>query len=603
MQKRLSAARRVVIVPGRMKWILSILLGVVWCGLASLAATSGEDAKLEGFFNEYLEERFRLAPLDATRLGDHRYDHLLDDLSAEGLERQREFTRGVLKRLSREVDYKKLSRAGQIDFEILRHELETALWLDENLKAFETNPRVYNEYISDSVFQLLAQSPLPKETNISNAIGRISHIPKVVAAARANLKSPPKVVLETAILQNKGSIGFYEKGIFEIVGETAQRQRLDEATRAVVPVLKEYQAFLEGTLLPKATGEWRIGKRKFAKKLELVLDAGMNAEQVLKDAETEFERVTAAMLTISRQLWHKYYPGKAFPAETRAGRREAIQMVLNAVNQEHGKPEELVADARATVDRIKNFIREKDILKLPEPDRCQIIEMPEFQRGNSLAYLNSAPPLEPDAPSLYAISPPAADWDARRTKTLLEEYNSHMLQILTIHEAYPGHYVQLEYSNRAGSLLRRVLQSGVYIEGWAVYTEQTLLDQGYGEGDPRLRLMQLKFYLRAVGNAILDHLMHAQDMSDEEAFAFLTKEAFQSDEEARQKIVRAKQTSVQLSTYFVGRMAMQRLRDDVQAKMGEKFNLGRYHEAVLEQGSVPVKYLRELVGGRLNAGK
>ena len=145
-----------------------------------------------------------------------------------------------------------------------------------------------------------------------------------------------------------------------------------------------------------------------------------------------------------------------------------------------------------------------------------------------------------------------------------------------------------------------MLQSGVYIEGWAVYTEQTLLDQGYGEGDPRLRLMQLKFYLRAVGNAILDHLMHAQDMSDEEAFAFLTKEAFQSDEEARQKIVRAKQTSVQLSTYFVGRMAMQRLRDEVQAKMGEKFNLGRYHEAVLEQGSVPVKYLRELVGGGTN---
>jgi uncharacterized protein (DUF885 family) len=445
---------------------------------------------------------------------------------------------------------------------------------------------------------LLAQSPLPKETNISNAIGRISHIPKVVAAARVNLKSPPKVVLETAILQNKGSIGFYEKGIFEIVGETAQRQRLEEATRAVLPVLKEYQAYLEGMLLPKATGEWRIGKRKFAKKLELVLDAGMSAEQVLKDAEAEFERVTAAMLTISRQLWHKYYQGKAFPAETRAGRREAIQMVLNAVNQEHGKPEELVADARATVDRIKKFIREKDILKLPEPDRCQIIEMPEFQRGNSLAYLNSAPPLEPDAPSLYAISPPAADWDARRTKTLLEEYNSHMLQILTIHEAYPGHYVQLEYSNRAGSLLRRVLQSGVYIEGWAVYTEQTLLDQGYGEGDPRLRLMQLKFYLRAVGNAILDHLMHAQDMSDEEAFAFLTKEAFQSDEEARQKIVRAKQTSVQLSTYFVGRMAMQRLRDEMQAKQGEKFNLGRYHEAVLEQGSVPVKYLRELVGAR-----
>ena len=155
-------------------------------------------------------------------------------------------------------------------------------------------------------------------------------------------------------------------------------------------------------------------------------------------------------------------------------------------------------DARATVDRIKTFIREKDILRLPEPDRCQVIEMPEFQRGNSLAYMNGAPPLDPDAPSFYAISPPAKDWDPKRTQSLLEEYNRHMLQILTIHEAYPGHYVQLEYSSRAPSYLRRVLQSGVMIEGWAVYTEQMMLDQGYGGGDLALRLNQLKFYLRAV---------------------------------------------------------------------------------------------------------
>ncbi|MGZ8940511.1 MAG: DUF885 domain-containing protein, partial [Limisphaerales bacterium] len=532
----------------------------------------------------------------------HRFDHLLDDLSPEALKRQRDFTRNVLKRLRKEVDYKRLTRGGQIDFEILRHEIETAQWLDENAKPFATKPRIYNEYISDSVFQLLVQSPLPKETNVSNAISRISQIPKVIAAARQNLKNPPKVVLETAIRQNQGSINFYEKGIFEIVGETAQRDRLTAATRQVLPALKEYQQFLEETLLPRAGGDWRLGKRKFAKKLALTLDAGMSAEEVLRDAEIEFIRVTAAMHTISRQLWSKYYGDKPFPAETEAGRQQAIQMVLHAVNQEHGKPEELVSDARATVDRIKAFIREKDILKLPEPDRCQIIEMPEFQRGNSLAYLNSAPPLDPSAPSLYAISPPAADWEPRRAKALLEEYNQHMLQILTIHEAYPGHYVQLEYSNRAGSLLRRVLQSGVYIEGWAVYTEQTMLDQGYGNGDPRLRLMQLKFYLRAVGNAILDHQMHCRNMSDEEAFAFLTESAFQSEEEARQKIVRAKQTSVQLSTYFVGRMAMQRLRDEVQAKLGENFNLGRYHEAVLKQGSVPVKYLRELVAAPSRKG-
>lgn len=569
-----------------------ICLGV-WSAASLLAAP--EDARLETFFREHLERRFELEPTVASALGDRRFDDRLDDLSPEGRQRALDYLRETLRELPKRIRYSDLSRGGQIDFEIWRHELETALWLQENTKPFEMDPRIYNTYISDSVFQLLVQSRLPKETNVANAISRMQAIPSVVAAARVALKNPPQPILETAIRQNRGSISFYEKDIFELIGQTSQEAKLRAAAKAVVPALKEYQDFLEKQLLPRATGDWRIGKRKFAKKLELVLDADMSAAQVLQDAQREFARVSQAMHIISRQLWHNYHPSAPFPPEDAAGKTRAISMVLQGVNQEHGRPEELVRDTRATVDRIRNFIAAKDILRLPEPDRCQIIEMPEFQRGNSVAYLNSAPPLDPEAPSLYAMSPPAADWDARRTKTLLEEYNSHMLQILTIHEAYPGHYVQLEYSNRTGSLIRRVLQSGVYVEGWAVYTEQMMLDQGYGEGDPRLRLMQLKFYLRAVTNAILDHRMHAEQMTDDEAFRFLTVDCFQSEEEARLKIVRAKQTSVQLSTYFVGRMAMQRLREAAQNKAGEHFNLGRYHESVLNQGSVPVKYLPELV--------
>jgi uncharacterized protein (DUF885 family) len=287
------------------------------------------------------------------------------------------------------------------------------------------------------------------------------------------------------------------------------------------------------------------------------------------------------------------------PPDDAAGRRDTINRVVAAVSQEHGQPEELLRDARATVDRIKRFIRENDILRLPEPDRCAVIEMPEFRRGNSLAYLDNAPPLDPHAASMYAVSPPPADWPAARVKSFLEEYNRHMLQILTIHEAYPGHYVQLEYSNRSGSLLRRVLQSGVFIEGWAVYTEQMMLDQGYGGGDLALRLMQLKFYLRAVANAILDHQLHCTEMTDEEALRFLIEEAFQSEGEARLKLIRAKQSSTQLSTYFVGRMAHYRLRQQLQRELGDRFDLGRYHEAVLAHGSVPVKYLPELVRARL----
>jgi uncharacterized protein (DUF885 family) len=184
-------------------------------------------------------------------------------------------------------------------------------------------------------------------------------------------------------------------------------------------------------------------------------------------------------------------------------------------------------------------------------------------------------------------------------KSFLEEYNRHMLQVLTIHEAYPGHYVQLEYSNRTRSLIRRVLQSGVFIEGWAVYTEQTMLDQGYGDGDMALRLMQLKFYLRAVVNAILDHKMHCTAMTDDEALKLLVEDAFQAEGEARLKIIRAKQSSTQLSTYFVGRMALYRVRQQIEREQGARFDLGRYHEAMLDHGSVPVKYLPELVRARL----
>jgi len=342
-----------------------------------------------------------------------------------------------------------------------------------------------------------------------------------------------------------------------------------------------------------------LGKLKFARKLELVLDAGMTADQVFADAQTEYDRVSREMYVIARQLWSKYYPKDVLPPDDSDGRRATILKVTSAVSQEHGKPEDLLNDARATVDRIKTFIREKDVLRLPEPDRCQVMEMPEFKRGNSIAYLENAPPLDANAPSLYAVSPPPSYWGAEKVKSFLEEYNQHMLQILTIHEAYPGHYVQLEYSNRAGSLLRRVLQSGVYIEGWAVYTEQTMLDQGYGDGNLPLRLMQLKFYLRAVVNAMLDYRMHCTKMTDDEVMDLLVKGAFQSESEARLKIVRAKQSSTQLSTYFVGRMAHYRLRQRLERELGEKFELGRFHEAVLTQGSIPVKYLPELVRARL----
>jgi uncharacterized protein (DUF885 family) len=564
-----------------------------------LFADKAEDAKLNAFFKAYLDEEFKHKPLDATRLGDHRFDHLLDNLTPKARAANVQRTRKALADLPKQVDYNKLSRSAQIDYAILKHSWTYSLWLADNTKPFEEDPRVYNEYITESVYVLLTQSTETKATNVKNCVARMAQIPKVVAAARESIGKPPKVFVETAIRQNKGAISFYESGIFEAAGETPQLSELSPAAKKLVPVLKDYQKFLEDEVLPRATGEWRIGKEKFYHKLELELDAGLTADDVLKEAEAEAARVERDMYVIARQLWSKTHPGKPLPPDDAAGRHTTIHQVLAVINQDHGTVADLVKDARAMVADIKAFIKEKDILRLPDPDQLKIIEMPEFQRGNSVAFLNPAPPLDPKASSYYDISPPPRDWDTRRVTSFLHEYNRHMLQLLTIHEAYPGHYVQLEYSNRHPSLIRKVLSSGVFAEGWAVYTEQMMLDQGYGKGDLALRLSQLKWYLRAVTNAILDHRMHCMNMSDEEALKLLTDRAFQSEGEALGKIIRAKQSSCQLSTYFVGRTAFYRLRQQVQREQGDKFDLGHYHEAVMSHGTLPVKYLPEVVRERL----
>jgi uncharacterized protein (DUF885 family) len=582
-----------------MKRLSVCLLSLVFMPSTMVNAAETEDARLEAFFKAYLADEFRERPLTATQLGNHEYDHLLDDVSAKARAGWTTRYKKTLADLPEKIDFKKLSRSGQIDYEILKHDLARTIWLAENSDRYRDDPRTYNEYISDSLFLLLTQSTQPKATNIRNAVARMEHIPAIVAAARANLVNPPRVYVETALRQNRGSIAFFEKGLFEVAGETPQLSELKPAAERVVPVLKAYQKFLEEDLLPRAKGDWRIGKEKFGRKLELELDAGLTADQVLREAESEFERVERDMYVIARQLWSTTFPQKPLPPDDVEGRRDTIRRVLAQLNSEHGKAEDLVKDARATVERIKRFITANDILRLPEPDRCQVIEMPEFQRGHSVAYLNQAPPLDSKANSHYAVSPPPREWDARTVESFLQEYNRYMLQILTIHEAYPGHYVQLEYSNRHPSLIRRVLFSGVFAEGWAVYTEQMMLDQGYAQGDLAFRLNQLKWYLRAVANAILDHKMHCTNMTDEEALAFLTQRAFQSEGEALGKIVRSKQSSCQLSTYFVGRTAFYRLRQQIQRELGDKFQLGRYHEAVLDHGTLPVKYLPELVRERL----
>ncbi len=577
------------------------LVGLLAVGvLCGADAPNAEDAKLAAYFKTYLDLVLKAEPLSATRLGDRRFDDDLDDISKAARNAGVARDKQILTEIPTKIDRAKLSRDGKVDYDIWITALNRGIWMSENFDPFVDDPRVYGDYLTDSIYLILSQSTLSKTTNLKNVLGRMGKIPSIVKVARETIGNPAKAKVKTAINQTKGAIHFYQDEIYALTGQPKGEGELGQKAAAIIIALESHLEFLEKGVIPRSTDDgWRIGKEKFAKKLEFEIDAGISADDLLKEAESEASRVEIEMAIIARALWASLFPKEAVPPDDVEGRRLMTRRVLAEIAKDHGTPATLVPDAKSTVAAIKKFITERDILRLPEPDRCKILEMPEFKRGNSVAYLESAPPLDRDGPSEYAISPPPSDWDASRVASYLEENNALMLKVLTIHEAYPGHYVQLEYSNRCKSLIRLVNSSGTFAEGWAVYTERMMLDQGFGDGDLKLRLQQLKFYLRAVCNSILDHKMHCSDMSDAEALDLLAGRAFQTEGEALGKIIRSKQSSCQLSTYFAGRTAFYRLRQSIQREQGEKFQIGRFHEAVLDHGTLPVKFLPELVRARL----
>ena len=574
---------------------------VMWLSFLQLdQVDSKNQIQIQKLFSEYLRKDVDLQPLLGTRLGDHRHSAKIESLSTVALANLKKFHHDILAQLE---DFKKsglnLSLSDRIDLETWINHEKRWLWVTDNLQPMHTDPRVYNEYVSDSTFLLITQTTLPRQVVWNSVLQRTREVPRVLREAKENLLSPAKpkpsrVMVETAIRQNFGSMAWYRQGLIAQVGDFGPQDVLKKACNDAVSAIEDYQQFLTEKLLPISTGDWRIGREKFDQKLKLDLESPLDADQVLNLANKEFGRVISEMTVLAKQLWPVLNPDHP-EIPKNVSSNELIRQVIGALSKDKVPVAELVDEAKKASVDLKAFIRQKAILDLPDPDRCDIVEMPEFHRGNSVAYLNNAPPLDREARSIYAISPPPADWDARRVNTFLEEYNRRMMRILTLHEAYPGHYVQLEYANRNPSLIRKVLSSGVFIEGWAVHMEQVLLDEGFGRNDTGLKLLQLKWYLRAIGNALLDQGMHCKGWSDQTALKFLVDECFQSEAEAVGKIIRAKQSSCQLSTYFVGRMAFQELRENTQKRLGVRFDLRRYHHALLELGSVPVKHLPELI--------
>ena len=558
------------------------------------------DADFESLADQFVSDLPALSPVAATWIGDHRRDADLDqvdDAARDKLRSTLQDYQAALEAIDRDV----LSRANQIDYELLSSDVAARLWSLDELQEWAWNPLYYVNTAGSSIYNLVARDFAPVEERLGNAAARLEQFPRFLEQARASLvpERVPKIHAETAVAQNLGVVSIIENMIVPEMGNLtgATRTRLEAAIEVAKDALAEHQTWLEEELLPRAAGDFRIGAGRFDRKLAYALDSPLGRREVVARAEAEYESVRNQMYEVSKEIYLADHPYTAFPdSPDEAYKQVIIRAALEKAYQHLPPADGIVEVARQQLQQATDFVIEKNLVTMPD-EPVEIIIMPEFQRGVSVAYLDSPGPLDKGQSTFYAVAPLPADWTGEQVRSFLREYNLYSLQDLTIHEGVPGHYLQLALSNRYPSTLRGVLGSGPMIEGWAVYAERLMIDEGYQDNDPLQRLIMLKWYLRAVTNAIIDSAIHVDGMTRDEAMQLMIEGGFQEEREAAGKWVRAQLTSSQLSTYFVGYQEWIELRKAVETAWGDEFTLRRYHDQVLSYGSPPVKYIRALVLG------
>ena len=555
-------------------------------------ATSQDDA-FQRVAHDYIEQYLQANPEDATELGDHRFDGELTDYSAEArakdLGTQKEFRDKL-----NAIDGSHLTGANSIDFRILKENIDYEIFRAEELKEPEWNPLVYMQSLANSLYLLVARDFAPAEKRIPSLRQRLERIPRVIAQAKANLQHPPRVHTETAIEQTQGAINLVHEGLAPLLDAAPQKKKelapLQEKTAAA---LGDYQKWLQNDLLPRSDGNFRLGVEKYRKKLHFALASDLSMEEIMKRAQADLKQTQTAIYETALPLYKKYFP-KADSA-TPLDKHKVTAAVLDKLAEQHPDDATVVGYAKEVVTEATNFVRSHNLVTIPDTP-LDVIAMPEFKRGVAIAYCDSPGPLDKTGKTFFAVAPTPKDWSKERKQSFFREYNNYQIRDLTVHEAMPGHYLQLAHANefRAPTLVRAIFRSGPFIEGWAVYTEQMMAEQGYG--GPEVKMQQLKMRLRAIANAILDQSIHAGNMSEKEALDLMMKDTFQQEGEAVAKWKRARLTSAQLSTYFVGGTEHLDLRAAAQKKLGDQFNLKKYNDQVISYGNPPVKYVRELMG-------
>ena len=527
----------------------------------------------ERTLSTFLDELWLAYPVHASQVGDHRFDYRWPDLSGTG-RLARLALIGRWRTAFESLDDRRLTADERIDRRILVEVLDTFRFEEEVLREETWDPLSYVSLIGTGLFGLVGREYAPWHHRGTAFAVRLRHLPEVLDAARENLLGMPdrpvsRLHTETAIQQIDGIPELIDRAI-----AIADEYRFDEDAHPVPAklaavegpareALASFKAFLQDEVMARSSGEGRLGRELFDQKLRFTLGSDLSREELEARATRDMELVRAEMLRIARELWPAWVPGEAMPeaidGATDEERRRVgdaiVRRVLDAIAEDHRRPEEKLEYCTREVARIERFVRRNQMIGLPR-EPLEVTWTPAFLRAYGGAFLSAPGPLEKGQKSLFWITPPGDDWPPERIESYMREDNDRMLRLLCIHEAIPGHYLQLSWANRSTSLARSVFSSGPFVEGWAVYITQVMMDVGYGRRDPALLLTHWKFYLRAVINTLLDIGIHAGAMTERDAMALMTETGYQEEQEAAAKWLRARLTATQLTTYYAGSQEM-----------------------------------------------
>ena len=545
--------------------------------------------------DDFMDWHFAINPTSATWIGIHDYDGELPNISAAGREKERTRLERVKAELEN-IDPDGLNDDDRIDHQILLDMIESSFFNMDDLQSFSWNPLEYLWGLGYAYESLLAYDFAPVEERAENLSQRFLATSEYLSQAQENLVEFPKPHLETAINQAKGLAGMFDSSVPEMAEQLKDdyRKNFEHNAGLAKQAINEFITFLEKHLDNGSFRDFRIGRQLYNKKLFYSLKEGITASAVMERAEAHLRVVQNEMFDLARPLYEEWF-GEKPAIDSHEDKLKMTRRVLDQIAEDHAPRDKVVEAARETIAELEQFIKDNDLLTLDDSKPLEIRETPEYQRGVSGASLQSPGPLESNLPTFYNVSPIPEDWTDEQANSFLEEYNTISMKILSIHEALPGHYVQLYYANRHPSLVRASFGSGVMIEGWAHYTEDMMVNAGLGGGDPRYSLVEKKWKLRGISNAIIDQKIHAERMTEQEALDLMINETFQEESEANGKWRRAQLTSAQLSTYFTGYILFLELLEDYKEQEGVDFTLKKFHEELLSYGSIPIRYIREMM--------